>query len=251
MTTPITTKYRTTDWRDYNAALKKRGSLLIWIDKDMVWYQKPTGKRGRANTYSESAIQFCLTIKVLYNLGLRQTIGFVESLIKLANLDWSAPDYSTLSRRQKSLIVNIPARQNPNGLHLLVDSTGIKILGEGEWKTKKYGADYRRQWIKVHVGIDAETLEIRAIEVTAEGAYDTKACHEAIAERGAEAAIPVRKNGKPWKETSKGTQARNDALRATERFGRTLWKQLTGYHRRSLVETKMHCFKLLGGTCYG
>jgi hypothetical protein len=273
MTTPITTKYRTTNWSDYNAALKKRGSLLIWIDKDMVWYQKPTGKRGRSNTYSESAIQFCLTIKVLYNLGLRQTIGFVESLVKIANLDWSVPDYSTLSRRQKSLIVNIPARQNPNGLHLLVDSTGIKILGEGEWKTKKHGANYRRQWVKVHLGIDAETLEIRAIEVTsnqigdapmlpellsqippnetikqvtADGAYDTKACHEAIAERGAEAAIPVRKNGKPWKETSKGTQARNDALRATERFGYTLWKQLTGYHRRSLVETKMRCFKLLG-----
>jgi hypothetical protein len=247
--------------------------MLIWIDKNMVWNGTPTGKRGSTQTYSDQAIQFCLTIKSLYKLGLRQTQGMVESLIKLAKLDWHVPDFSTLSRRQKNLVVDIPYRRPEGGLHLLVDSTGIKILGEGEWKRKKHGADYRRQWLKVHLAIDAKSLEIRGIEVTtnqvgdapmlpellnqipaneaidsvkADGAYDTKDCHKAIAERQAEAIIPVRKNAVPWKENQPGTKARNEILRATERFGRTLWKQWSGYHQRSLVETKMRCFKLLG-----
>ncbi len=266
-------KYQTTNWKAYNSALKQRGAMLIWIDKNIAWSGTPTGKRGNCKTYSDQAIQFCLTIKGLYKLGLRQTVGMVESLMKLANLDWPVPDFSTLSRRQKDLVVDIPYRRPEGGLHLLVDSTGIKILGEGEWKTKKHGADYRRQWLKVHLAIDAESLEIRAIEVTSnqvgdapmlpellnqvpagetiesvrgDGAYDTKDCHQAIAERGAEAIIPVRKNAAPWKENKPGAKARNEILRATERFGRSLWKQWSNYHQRSLVETKMRCFKLLG-----
>jgi Transposase DDE domain len=166
MTQSALQKYQTTNWKDYNDALKKRGSMLIWIDKDMAWNGTPSGKRGRSKTYSDLAIQFCLMIKNLYGLGLRQTIGMVESLLKLANLDWRVPDFSTLSKRQKDLTVDIPYRRAAGGLHLLVDSTGIKMIGEGEWKTKKHGADYRRQWLKVHLAIDAESLAVRAIEVT-------------------------------------------------------------------------------------
>jgi len=88
-------------------------------------------------------------------------MGMAQSLLKLAGLDWQVPDFDTVSRRQKILAVTIGAHPTTTGLHLLVDSTGIKMLGEGEWKTKKHGADYRRQWRKVHVGIDATTLEIR------------------------------------------------------------------------------------------
>jgi len=183
------------------------------------------------------------------------------------------PDYSTVSRRQKTLQVAIGAAPTTTGLHLLVDSTGIKMLGEGEWKRKKHGADYRRQWCKVHLGVDAFTLEIRAMEVTdnsigdapvvpallgqipaderiasvsGEGAYDTKDCHEAIALRAAHAIIPTRKNAKPWKANRSGADARNEILRTTKRVGRAIWKRWSGYHRRSLVETKMRCFKLLG-----
>jgi hypothetical protein len=197
----------------------------------------------------------------------------VQSVLELSGLDWQAPDYSTMSRREKRLTVEIKARPSRGGLHLLVDSTGIKMLGEGEWKTKKHGAEYRRQWRKVHLGIDAETLEIRAIEVTdngvgdapmlpellgqipaeevvlsvsGDGAYDTQGCHDAIAKRGAEAVIPTRKNAQPWKAKRPGAAARNEILRATNRLGRGIWKQWSGYHRRSLVETKMRCFKLLG-----
>jgi len=201
-----------------------------------------------------------------------------QSLLRLARLDWPVPDYSTVSRRQKTLHVAIGAVPTTTGMHLLVDSTGIKMLGEGEWKTKKHGSDYRRQWRKVHLGIDASTLEIRAMEVTdnsvgdapvlpavlsqipaderiasvsGDGAYDTKDCHEAIALRAAHAIIPTRKNPKPWKANRCGAEARNDILRATKRVGRAIWKRWSGYHRRSLVETKMRCFKPTGRTCHG
>nr|WP_011997478.1 IS5-like element ISPa35 family transposase [Pseudomonas aeruginosa]CAO91762.1 transposase [Pseudomonas aeruginosa] len=273
MTKPAPAQYRTTNWKDYNAALKARGSLSVWLDRDMQWHGQPTGRRGRSPTFSDAAIQFCLTIKGLFGLPLRQVIGFVQSLMHLAGLDWPVPDYSTVCRRQKTLTVNIPYRPSRGGLHLLVDSTGVKMLGEGEWKTKKHGSEYRRQWRKVHLGIDAETLEIRAIEVTdnrigdapmlpelltqipatetvatvsGDGAYDTKACHAAIAARGAAAVIPTRKNAQTWKGSSAGVEARNETLRSTRYLGRTIWKKWSGYHRRSLVETKMGCFKLLG-----
>jgi len=145
MTAPVKPKYRTTNWKEYNAALKARGSLLIWLDKDMRWHGSGSGKRGRTPTYSDAAVQFCLTVKGLFNLPLRQAMGMAQSLLELAGLDWQVPDFSTVSRRQKHLSVMIGALPATTGLHLLVDSTGIKMLGEGEWKTKKHGADYRRQ----------------------------------------------------------------------------------------------------------
>jgi hypothetical protein len=273
MPKPAAPKYRTTNWSEYNAALKRRGSLEIWFDPGMAWLAEASSRPGRPQRFSDSAIELCLTLKVLFGLALRQVTGLVASLLKLAKLDWPVPDYTTLCRRQKTLTVALGGRASSGGLHLLVDSTGIKMTGEGEWKTRKHGASYRRQWRKVHLGIDAETLDIRAIEVTTnaigdapilpallaqipmnerittvggDGAYDTKKCHAVIAKRHADAVIPVRRNGQPWKEDGSGTEARNETLRAIKRLGRTIWKKWSGYHRRSLVETKMHCFKLLG-----
>jgi hypothetical protein len=273
MPKPATPQYRTTNWSEYNAALKRRGSLEIWFDPGMQWLSEPSGRPGRPLRFSDAAIELCLTLKALFGLPLRQVTGLVASILKLAGLDWPVPDYTTLCRRQKTLTVSLGGRHSSGGLHLLVDSTGIKMTGEGEWKTRKHGAAYRRQWRKVHLGIDAETLDIRAIEVTTnaigdapvlpallaqipktetilsvrgDGAYDTKKCHAAIAGRHAEAVIPVRRNGRPWKEDGPGVEARNGTLRAIKRLGRTIWKKWSGYHRRSLVETKMHCFKLLG-----
>ena len=275
MTEPMGAKprYKTTNWAAYNAALKARGSLTIWLDKGMQWYAPASGKRGRQRIFSDAAIQFCLSIKCLFGLALRQSLGLVESLLRMAGLDWRVPDFSTVSRRQKTLRVQLPYRPSTTALDLLVDSTGIKFLGEGEWKRKKHGAEYRRQWRKVHLGIDASTLEIRAIEVTdnsvgdapmlpellgqippdepiasvsGDGAYDTKACHAAIVARGAQAVIPPRKNAQAWKASVVGASVRNEALRASHRLGRRIWKKWSGYHRRSLVETKMHCFKRLG-----
>ena len=148
-----------------------------------------------------------------------------------------------------------------------------KAEGEGEWNARKHAGSKRRVWRKIHIGIDEETLEVRAVEVTgsnigdapmlpellnqipsdqdigsvtADGAYDTRKCHEAIAARDAHAVVPPRKNAKPWKPTSTGAIARNDAVNAQRYLGRTLWRRWSGYHRRSRVETKMHCIKLLG-----
>ena len=204
MSRPNALSYKTLNWPDYNKALRRRGSLTVWFDPDMVWRAKPTGKRGRQPVYSDAAIQTCLTMKVLFGMALRQTTGFVESLLHLVGLDWAVPDFSTLSRRQKTLAVIIPFRGSQGPLHLLIAS------------------------------------------ITADGAYDTRKCHDAIAERGAAAAIPPRKNAKPWKADSAGAVARNEALRASKYLGRALWRRWTGYHRRSRVETKMHCVKLLG-----
>ena len=178
-----------------------------------------------------------------------------------------------MSRRQKTLAVNIPFRGSQGPLHLLIDSTGIKVEGECEWNARKHGGQKRRVWRNIHIGIDEQTLEVQAVEVTcsevgdapmlpellnqirsdqeiatvtADGAYDTRKCHDAIADRGAAAVIPPRRNAKPWKTTTAGALARNEALRASKYLGRALWRRWSGYHRRSRVETKMHCVKLLG-----
>jgi len=155
-------------------ALKRRGSLTIWFDPGIAWAAKPTGKRGRQPIYSDAAVQTCLTMKVLFGMALRQTTGFVESLLRLIGLDWDVPDFSTLSRRQKTLAVNIPHRGAQGPLHLLIDSTGIKVEGEGEWNARKHGGAKRRVWRKVHLGIDEQTLEIRAVEVTSSDMGDVE-----------------------------------------------------------------------------
>ena len=187
--------------------------------------------------------------------------------------NWTAPDYSTICRRQKQIDIAISYQKSHEGLHLLIDSTGLKFLGEGEWKRKKHQPEYRRQWRKMHIGIDAETLQIRAVQLTTnnvsdspvlgelldqvppteqsdphctDGAYDTKLCRQVISDRDAHAVIPPRKNAKPWKDKNLGFVERNELLKTVKHLGRTLWKKWSGYHRRSLVETKMHCIKLLG-----
>lgn len=166
MRKPKPARYRTTNWFAYNDALRKRGSLLIWLDKEMAWHAPHEGRPGRPPVFSNAAIQFCLSIKVLFKLPLRQTAGMVSSLLQLSGLDWPVPDYSTLCRRQKTLKVRIPYRRAAGPLNLLVDSTGIKFLGDGEWQARKHGVQGRRQWRKVHLAMDTATSDIRAVEFT-------------------------------------------------------------------------------------
>lgn len=204
-------------WSSYNAALCKRGSLTVWFDPAAPWHAAPSGKRGAQPVYRDAAIQACLTVKVLFGLLLRQATSFVASLLKPAGLDWPVPDYSTLCRRQKTLVVQLPCRGSGDPLHLLVDSTGIKVRGEGEWHARKHGGARWRVWRKVHLAVDEATLEMRVVEITgsgvgdapmlpgllsqipegepiasltADGAYDGRACRDASAGRGAEAIIP-------------------------------------------------------------
>ena len=273
MSKPKPARYRTTNWSAYNAALRKRGSLLIWLDKEMARHAPHEGRAGRPPVFSNVAIQFCLSIKVLFKLPLRQTAGMVASLLHLAGLDWPVPDYSTLCRRQKTLKVQIPYRRADGPVNLLVDSTGIKFLGDGEWQARKHGVQGRRQWRKVHLAMDTATSDIRAVEftpsregdspvlpdlldqfppdeqigtVTGDGAFDTRRCHTAILERGGTAVIPIRRNGRRWKEDGPAAKARNDILRATQRLGRAIWKRWSGYHARSRIEARMRCLKSFG-----
>jgi len=147
MSTFVPPIYRTKNWPEYNRALKDRGSLTIWFNPEVTWRAAPTGKRGRQPRYSDAAIQACLTIKVLFGLPLRQATVFVESLLKLNHLDWEVPDFSTLCRRQKTLSVCIPCRGSTGSLHLLIDSTGIKVPSRqhpadapvGQWRAKASG----------------------------------------------------------------------------------------------------------------
>jgi hypothetical protein len=179
-------------------------------------------------------------MKVLFGMPLRQATGFVQSLLRLVGLDWTVPDFSALYRHQRSLNVSIPYRSSKGPQNLLIDSTGIKAEGEGEWNARKHGGPKRRILRKVHISIRKETLEVRTLEatgsnigdapilpdlidriplnqiigsVTADGAYDTRKCHEAIAARNAAAVISPRKNAKPWKPTSARALARYKALR--------------------------------------
>jgi hypothetical protein len=197
----------------------------------------------------------------------------VASLLKLADLDWAVPHYTTLCRRQKTLAFQIPYRRADGPLNLLVDSNGIKFLGDGEWQARKHGVQGRHQWRKVHLAMDTATSDIRAVEftsgsdgdspvlldlldqipegeeistVTADGAYDTRRCHTAIIDRQATPITPIRKNGRPWKEDCPAALTRNETLRATRHYGRAFWKRWSGYHARSQIEAKMCCLKAFG-----
>ncbi len=166
-----------------------------------------------------------------------------------------------------------PYRPQGGPLHLVIDSTGLKLLGQGEWKVRKHGADKRRVWRKVHLVIDADSHEVRAVEMTnhrhgderivpgllaqvpegdrigvisGDGAYDTRGVYEASASRDAALVVPPRRNGKPWKARTTGAAERNESLRAIRHLGRRLWKRWSGYHRRSLAETAMSRLKCLG-----
>lgn len=247
--------------------------MLILIDPEMQWRAEPTGKMGRPAVFSDAAIQLCLSVKVLFKLPLRQSVGMVRALLRLAGLDLPVPDYSTLCRRQKRLAVQIPYRRADGPLNLLVDSTGIKFLGDGEWHARKHGPSRRRQWRKVHLAMDTATSDIRAVEftssregdsptlpalldqipedeqigsVTADGAYDTRRCHTAILEHEATAVIPIRKNGRLWREDCPAAVARNAILRDVRKEGRAGWKRRNGYHIRSRAEAKMRCMKAFG-----
>jgi hypothetical protein len=217
-------------------------------------------------------------------MSTRQATGFVENLLRVIGLNWTVPDFSTLSRRQKTLAVNIPYRGSKGPLYLLIDSTGIKVEGESEWHVRRHGGPKRRVWRKIRLGIDAETLGVRAVErslvlatgpkrpvdeshigeapvlsdllnqtpahevigsVTAKGAYDTRKRHDSTADRAASAVIPPRRNATPWKTVIAGAMPRNEALRASKDLGRAIRRHRSGYHRPSRVETRMHCVKLL------
>jgi len=178
-------------------------------------------------------------IKSLFRLSLRMVTGFVQSLIHLCGLNWIVPDYTTC-RRQQHIDIVISYQKSCDELYLIVDSTTLQIravqLTTNNVSDSQVLGDL----------LDQIPQDERVDSVYTDGAYDTKQCRQVIADRQAHAVIPPRKNAKPWKDKKMGSLERNELLRTVKRLGRTIWKKWSGYHRRSLVETKMHCIKLLG-----
>ena len=272
--------YRLQNWSQYNRALVQRGDVTLWISDDAVdaWrYDGPT-QHGGQFLYSGTAIETCLTLRTVYHLPLRQTQGFTRSLLRLVGADLPVPDYSTLSRRAADLditLTNTASGDEPR--HIVIDSTGLKVYGEGEWKTRQHGARKRRTWRKLHLSLDAETGEITATELTdnatddasqveplldetlneggpiatvgGDGAYDKWKCYTAIKEAGAQPVVPPQKNAKIKRHgNTKGPPLpRDEALRYIRAHGRAKWKRESGYHRRSLAETAMYRFKQVIG----
>lgn len=276
--------YRVRNWKDYNRSLINRGNLTIWFSDDAIknWYQKSPKikQRGRSCTYSDSYIELALTIRTLFRLPLRATQGFLEGLVFMLGLNLRVSHYSRLSRRAGALEVqlNTLKTMGKTPTDLVIDSTGLKIFGEGEWKTRTHGKQKRRTWRKYHISVNPQTHEVTAIELTdanvhdctvlpallstqnnigkvyADGAYSFKDGFDAIAKSGGTPSIPVRCGTTAVrKNPSSGQVLRNELLEEISKAGgRMIWKKISGHHRRSLVETHMFRLKtILGGTLRG
>jgi hypothetical protein len=166
-------RHRVTNWAEYDAALRLRGSLTVWFSEEAItaWRAEPRTTRGGQPHYSALAIRTALTLRAVFRLALRQTEGLIDSILKLLGLDLAVPDHSTLSRRAETLEMARPiARTGP--VHLLVDSTGLQLCGAGEWLVEKHGTQRRRSWRKLHIGVDAETGQILASELTTSDGED-------------------------------------------------------------------------------
>ena len=268
-------QFRIRNWKQYNEALVNRGSLTIWFDEESIaaWHERSmTGKAGRPKLYSNSAIQCSLTLRAVFHLPLRATEGLVKSLITMLNLPLLAPDYSTLSRRQPDLNVDVAQQKAQQGpIDVVIDATGLKIYGEGEWKVRQHGYSKRRTWRKLHLAVNPASHVIEAAVVTtndfkdneviedlltqiesinqvyADGAYDAENCYQSISQHGGVAIIPPRKDAKIKQRAhpDKKPHPRDQNLRVIRRSSRSQWKKDSGYHKRSLAETAMFRFKTI------
>ena len=270
-------QYRIRNWHDYNKALVRRGSLTLWVTDDILaQWQNPqrTGRRGVPRTYSDTAILCMATLAEVYGLPLRATEGLLSSVVSLLGLSLSVPCYTTLCRRRRLLEVSLPRLRRDEPLHLVVDSTGVKIHGEGEWKVRRYGWSKRRMWRKLHLGVDEHTGEVAAAvvttndygdgqvladllaqvgdelrQVTGDGGYDDRQCYGTIRERKARAVIPPQQGARIWRHGNRGGEphARDENLRYLRAHGRAKWKRDYEYHRRSLAEVAVFRLKMVFG----
>ena len=268
-----TTKYRVTNWPDYDAALVRRGALTVWFTDEAIaeWRAPATGRRGGQPIYSALAIETALTIRSLFHQPLRQTEGLLRSIADMLDIDIAIPDHTTLSRRGVGLTVLPRDIHRTEPLHLVVDSTGLKIYGEGEWLDAKHGSRSRRRWRKLHIGINADTHDVVVAELTpddvgdastvtglleqvdsgvasltVDGAYDGAAVYDAVAKRHPAAVVII-----PPRVTAiangAATSQRDRHIAMIAHHGRIGWQRRSGYNRRSLVETAVYRYKTIIG----
>ncbi len=262
------TKYRVTNWAEYDRALVRRGDLTLWISQDAIaaWKPTPTGRRGAQPKFSDHAIETALTLRLVFKLPLRQAEGFLKSILSLMSVDLEAPDHTTLSRRGQRLDMNLNVATADMPIHLVVDSSGLSIIGEGEWAAAKHGERGKRGWKKLHLGVNANGVIVaqvltdataddaktglRLIEdtagniasVTADAAYDTIAIYQAARARGANVIVPPIRTANV---TPRGPRsaARDRTIREVARIGRRQWQKESGYHRQGRVENTFFRYK--------
>ena len=272
-------RYRIRNWKDYNKSLIERGSITVWFSQDAIdkWHAVPTGKRGRPSTYSDDAILAALLIRFVFHLPLRALEGFLCSLVSFMGLCLCTPSYSQICRRASALGKDLKRLTKRNITDLVIDSTGLKVYGEGEWKVRQHGYSKRRTWRKLHLAICPDSKEILFVKLTdnktpdhkiypqfleaapktvertyGDGAYDRERCYRANFIHGSTPIIPPQRNGRYRVDAPDYLQARNNALVEIKGLGgndvgRKLWKNLKGYHKRSLAETGMYRFKIFFG----
>lgn len=269
--------YRVKNWSEYEKALVKRGSITFWLSDDFeqTWLYAGEKQRGSQFEYSDKAIEIMLTFKEVFHLTHRQTEGFARSVFAILNILLPVPDHSTLSKRGKMLAVSLP-KKSSGSLNMVLDSTGLKVYGEGEWKVRKHGYSKRRTWRKLHVGGNPDTGEVLAVLLTensisddavvaemltqieedllscaGDGAYDKYKVYEALHQHSPDAKvlIPPRKNAHIWQHgnSKQERHKRDENLRYIRKHGRNQWKEDSGYHIRSLAETIMFRFKTIFG----
>ena len=271
------TAYRLRNWSQYNQALVERGSLTVWFDQNVLdqWYYQGPKQRGAQLTYTDLVIETALSLKAVFRLGFRQSQGLLASMLVLLDVERKVPNYSTLCRRQKTLSVTLGTVRPEQARHLVIDSTGLKVYGEGEWKVRQHGWSKRRTWRKLHLGVDETTGEVVATVLTdnatddaamvpalldqvedeiaavgAAGAYDKRKVYRALTARKITPIIPPQRNARIWQHGNCKAlpHPRDEALRYIRRHGRKKWKRDSGYHRRSKAENAMYRFKTIFGS---
>jgi Transposase DDE domain len=269
-------RQRVTNWREYGASLRNRGSLTVWFTPEAIagWKAQPRTTPGGQRHYSDLAIETALTLRAVFRLALRQSEGLIGSIMKILEIDLPVPDHTTLSRRACGLPVCKPARIGTGELHLIVDSTGLKLRGAGEWLFEKHGTTKRRAWRKLHIGVDAGNGEIVAFDLTdkdvddashvptlldqltqapasfmADGAYDRAATYDAILARNPSAhfIVPPCKGAVPGPTATISPTQRDLHLLAVTEHGRMNWRKASGYNKRSKVEAAISRYKRVIG----
>lgn len=271
--------YKIRNWNEYNKALVARGNIRLWISNDVIatWYAPKKKGLGRPQIYSDQCILLALTIQAIFAMPLRMTQGFLASLLDLMQLDLPVPNYTILCRRRKELDVSFivaQMRKKKGTVDLVVDATGLKVYGEGEWQVRTHGKGKRRTWRKLHLAMNPNNFQIEAMALTksnvtdgkclpslakqvkemgdvyADAAYMSQECFDTIASKGGRAIIDVREGTALARETSDGLRQRNRILREIwASGGKKRWRERSGYHRRSLIETQISRWKkILGGT---
>lgn len=269
--------YRVQNWTNYENALVQRGSITFWLSEEVenVWLYTGKKQRGSQFEYSAKAIEIMLTLKEIFHLPNRSVEGFVRSLFQMMKIDLPVPDHTTISKRSKTLKVKLP-KQSEGSLNVVMDSTGLKVYGEGEWRVGKHGYSKHRTWRKLHLGGNPDNGEILAVLLTgnnisddtvvkemltqieqpllacaADGAYDKWKVYEALNEHSPEVdiLIPPRKNAHIWQHGNSKEERlkRDENLRYIRQHGRQKWKDNSGYHIRSLAETFMFRLKTIFG----